>query len=173
MKERSAKERDNAGAPVEVVSAPELEQRKSEIQAMIARRAYELFEYRGGASGHEIDDWVQAEYELLYPCRHDLKESAEAIILHAELPGSFAASQLKVSVETRCLMVSGERELSVICANNEGTHREKRVQRIFRVHDLPVDVDPSKAKATLKGTTVEIVLPKAAVVLSAKAGHLS
>jgi hypothetical protein len=30
----------------------------------IARRAYELFEARGGEPGHELEDWFQAEREL-------------------------------------------------------------------------------------------------------------
>jgi hypothetical protein len=31
----------------------------------IARRAYQLFEQRGGESGHDLDDWLQAERELM------------------------------------------------------------------------------------------------------------
>jgi hypothetical protein len=31
----------------------------------IARRAYEIFVARGGKNGHELDDWLQAEAELL------------------------------------------------------------------------------------------------------------
>jgi hypothetical protein len=34
----------------------------SEIE--IARRAYELFEQRGGTHGHDIDDWLVAERDL-------------------------------------------------------------------------------------------------------------
>jgi HSP20 family molecular chaperone IbpA len=159
MKARPA--RENAGTPMTFVPANILEQRKSEIQNMIARRAYEHFEHRGRAPGHELEDWEQAETELLiYPCRHDLKESARAFILHAELPGSFTADQLKVSVEPRRLMVSGEKEISVLCGDAKGTHTELRSQQIFRVHDLPADVDPSNATATLRGAMVEIVLPK-------------
>jgi len=30
----------------------------------IARRAYELYEQRGCAHGHDIDDWLQAEQQL-------------------------------------------------------------------------------------------------------------
>lgn len=162
MKARPAGEKENASASVKFVPADMLEQRKREIQNMIARRAYEHFEHRGRIPGHEIEDWEQAETDLLiYPCRHDLRESAEAIILHAELPGSFTADQLKVSVEPRRLMVSGEKEINVLYGDAKGAHAELRSQQIFRVHDLPVDVDPSKATATLKGAMVEIVLPKA------------
>lgn len=31
---------------------------------LIARRAYELFQQRGGEHGYDIDDWLQAEREL-------------------------------------------------------------------------------------------------------------
>ena len=162
MKARPAGEKKNAGASVQFVPADMLEQRKMEIHNMIARRAFEHFEHRGPVPGHEIEDWEQAETELLiYPCRHDLRESTEAIILRAELPGSFTADQLKVSVEARRLMVSGEKEINVLYGDAKGTHAELGSQHIFRVHDLPADVDPSKATATLKGTMFEIVLPKA------------
>jgi hypothetical protein len=30
----------------------------------IARRAYEIFQARGGEHGYEIEDWLQAEREL-------------------------------------------------------------------------------------------------------------
>jgi hypothetical protein len=31
----------------------------------IAQRAYEIFQTRGGEPGHDLDDWLQAESELL------------------------------------------------------------------------------------------------------------
>jgi hypothetical protein len=30
----------------------------------VKRRAYEIYEARGGAPGHALDDWLQAEHEL-------------------------------------------------------------------------------------------------------------
>lgn len=30
----------------------------------VARRAYELYERRGGEDGHDWDDWFQAEHEI-------------------------------------------------------------------------------------------------------------
>jgi hypothetical protein len=30
----------------------------------VKRRAYEIYEARGGAPGHALDDWLQAEREL-------------------------------------------------------------------------------------------------------------
>jgi hypothetical protein len=33
--------------------------------AQIAARAYQIFLERGRAAGHDMDDWLQAEYELM------------------------------------------------------------------------------------------------------------
>ena len=34
------------------------------IERQIQRRAYELYEQRGRREGHDLDDWLQAEYEI-------------------------------------------------------------------------------------------------------------
>jgi HSP20 family molecular chaperone IbpA len=163
MKEKLAPQRHGVGTQVEPVPAQVLIDRIDEIHELIARRAYEIFESRGRADGHVLEDWVQAESELLYSCSHDVRESAEAIILHAEIPGTFTADQINFSVEPRRLIVSGERGINVLCGDSKGTHSELRPQRILRMHDLPVDVDPSKTIAMLKGETLEIIMPKATV----------
>jgi len=162
MKEQSPPRRREANTPVKLVAPGILLYQKNEIQNMIARHAYELFESRGFTHGHDVDDWIEAEVDLLHPYRHDLKESVEAIVFRADLPSSFAADQLKVSVEPRRLTVSGERELEVTCVGDVSTHVEKKTQRIFGVEELPVDVDPSRATAKLKGEILEIVMPKVA-----------
>jgi HSP20 family molecular chaperone IbpA len=161
MREQSASQRQEATTPVKLVTADILLNRQSELQSMIAHRAYELFESRGGSHGHDVDDWIEAEIELLHPYRHDLKESAKAVVFNAELPSSFTADQLKISVEPRRLTISGERVLDVISGGDEPAHAEKRTERIFQLEDLPVDVDPSRTTAKLKGgEMLEIVMPK-------------
>jgi hypothetical protein len=35
-----------------------------EQQQQIQQRAYELYERRGRTDGHDLDDWLQAEYEI-------------------------------------------------------------------------------------------------------------
>ena len=36
------------------------------LNKRIASRAYELFERRGKAHGHDVDDWLKAENEVLW-----------------------------------------------------------------------------------------------------------
>ena len=38
---------------------------KRPIHQEIAARAYQLYIERGRQQGHDVDDWLQAEYELL------------------------------------------------------------------------------------------------------------
>ena len=48
-----------------LVAEKESESQDLAIEDQIRRRAYELYVYRGNASGSEQDDWLQAEQELL------------------------------------------------------------------------------------------------------------
>jgi HSP20 family molecular chaperone IbpA len=164
MREQTVAQQREAATPVQWVTADILLNRKTELDAMIARRAFELFEGRGGGHGHDVDDWITAELELLRPYRHDLKESAGAVVFNAELPCSFTPDQLNVSVEPRRLIVSGEKELEVTCVGDVPTHVEKRTQRIFRMEELPVDIDPARTTAKVKYDVLEIVMRRVAAV---------
>jgi hypothetical protein len=46
------------GAGAKAVTAPAYD--------AIAKRAYELYLGRGGEAGHEVEDWVRAEADLLH-----------------------------------------------------------------------------------------------------------
>jgi hypothetical protein len=37
----------------------------NDIEELVRRRAYEIYEQRGSAGGSEIDDWLQAEADIL------------------------------------------------------------------------------------------------------------
>ncbi len=39
----------------------------------IRARAYELFEQRGREPGHDLDDWLQAEAEIVRPARSQIR----------------------------------------------------------------------------------------------------
>jgi hypothetical protein len=36
-----------------------------DLQEQVRRRAFELYEQRGREEGHELDDWLQAESEIV------------------------------------------------------------------------------------------------------------
>ena len=39
-------------------------QARPNVEDEIRRRAYEIYEERGGEHGHDLDDWVRAEAEV-------------------------------------------------------------------------------------------------------------
>ena len=45
----------------ELTAAP---REAADLQVRIAKRAYELFEQRGGQDGYALEDWLQAEREI-------------------------------------------------------------------------------------------------------------
>lgn len=56
--------RSQGRRPNDSVMPPIVEQFDDVPETAIARRAYELYEQRGCAHGHDIDDWLLAEREL-------------------------------------------------------------------------------------------------------------
>lgn len=46
-------------------SATAIEPAEADVAERIRERAYQLFEERGGELGHDLEDWLQAEAEVL------------------------------------------------------------------------------------------------------------
>jgi DUF2934 family protein len=44
---------------------PTTRQKPAQYEDEIRRRAYELYEQRGRVDGYELDDWLQAEAEVM------------------------------------------------------------------------------------------------------------
>lgn len=62
-------EREAAGRPSSMTedgqfTSEDVGERHSVIRELIARRAYELYQKRGGIDGEEINDWLRAEAEV-------------------------------------------------------------------------------------------------------------
>jgi HSP20 family protein len=148
-------------SPIFVEAEKLLEQMKEFSQA-ISRRAYEFFETRGREIGHELEDWFRAESELLRRIPVEIQESDEQLTARAEVPG-FSASEIKVSVEPRRLSISGKIEPAAEQKAEKLIYTERRPNGFCRTLDLPAEVDPAQAAATLKNGILELTLPKAAV----------
>lgn len=127
----------------------------------IARRAYEIFEANGRQLGRDLDDWVRAERELLHPVHLEMRESDGNLTVKAEVPG-FEAKDIEISVEPGRLSIAGKREWSKEEKEQKVLYSERRSNEFFRSLDLPVEIDPEKATASLKDGMLEVKLPKTA-----------
>jgi HSP20 family protein len=148
-------------APVKLLPGSDLFDRIQELSNSIARRAFEIFDGRGRADGHHLEDWFRAESEFLHPVHLDIAESDDALTVHAEVPG-FSAKELEVGVEPHRLTISGKRETSEERTSKKTIYTEQCLNQIFRAIDLPAEVDTLKVTATLKDGVLELSMPKAA-----------
>ncbi|PYU28929.1 MAG: hypothetical protein DMG32_01520 [Acidobacteria bacterium] len=135
--------------------------RLNELYDAIARRAFELFEDDGGIFGRDLDHWFRAEAELLHPVHVQVRESDDAIIVDAEVPG-FSASELQLSLEPRRLTISGKKQSSSEEKKGNVLYSERCSNELLRSVELPVEVNASRATATLNNGILELTALKLA-----------
>jgi len=159
---------------VKVGTPPEQTHSLQDLYEMISQRAYELFEARAYEHGHDLDDWLRAEAELLHPVHPKIHHTVNTITVRAELPG-FRADQIQVSVEPWRMTLTGKKESDESKKTARDTITERRLgqvfrllelltegplEHVFRVVELPVEIEPSKVTAWLRDDVLEVVLPK-------------
>jgi len=145
---------------IQPVRTENLFKRADAVFDNIAKRAYELFDTNGHVLGHEVEDWLTAEKELLHPVHLNVSETGEAFDVKAEVPG-FTEKELHINVEPRRLAISGKRETRKEEKKGKTICSEMCSDEIMRVVDLPADVEAEKATATLKNGVLDLHLPKA------------
>jgi HSP20 family molecular chaperone IbpA len=70
----------------------------------VARRAYEIFLERGAVPGRELDDWLEAERQILAPVAVDFEESEEYVHALASAP-CFEGAEVEISIEPHWLAI--------------------------------------------------------------------
>ncbi|MGC7847208.1 Hsp20/alpha crystallin family protein [Desulforudis sp. 1088] len=91
----------------------------------------------------------------------DIKETPEAILVKAEIPG-VSKDDIKVTFDNNVLTIRGERKSE---EKEEGTNFlrvERKYGSFSRSFSVDVPVDQEKIKASYKDGVLEVVLPKGA-----------
>jgi HSP20 family protein len=146
--------------PLKLLTVGELFNRMNEVYDAVACRAFKIFESNGQQLGHDLEDWLRAESEILHPVHMDVTEAGGQLRVRAEVPG-FTEQDLEISVEANRLTISGKRETREEKKEGKKIFFELCSDRIFRVLDLPAEVDAEKVTATLKNGVLELEMPKA------------
>jgi len=126
----------------------------------ITRRAYELFESSGREFGRDLENWFQAERELLHSVHVSITEADGFLEVKAEVPG-FTEKEIEISVEPHRLTIAGKRETKKEEKKGKTVYAESCSNQIFRSVTLPLEVETEKVTANLKNGVLEITLPKA------------
>jgi len=121
------------------------------IRNTIARRAYEIFESRGRAHGYDIDDWLQAESQVLRRIAVRLDEAEHLYTVTAEVSG-FDADELEVRVEPFRVFITGAK-------SDASASRDD--QEIFEGIDLGQEIETRTVIAELNHGRLTISMRKA------------
>jgi HSP20 family molecular chaperone IbpA len=151
---RMTEKRPEKAQAVKVVEA-DIFDTMTETTGMVAQRAYEIFETRGGRHGSDGDDVFKTEGEVLPELAVHYDVTENAVRLTAQVPG-FDAKDLEVEVGHRRAVLFGLHAVS-----KQGADEGRKEKRLMGIAELPFDVDPASARATLEGGTLQVVLTRA------------
>jgi HSP20 family protein len=156
-----ATKQQTSSSTLKPVRPSDLLNQMQQLYDSIARRAFEIFENNGRNFGRDVENWLQAESELLHPVPIDVSKCGEDLRVRAEVPG-FTVRDLEVSVEPHRVMIVGKREAKEEANETKTIYTERPSDQVLRVVDLPEAIDPEKVSASLKDGVLELTMPKAA-----------
>jgi HSP20 family protein len=111
--------------------------------------------------------WSNGDYEPL-PIRLDVKETAQAYAVHAELPG-VKKQDIAIEINGNEVSLSAETRREADASEGEKWLRvERYVGKTARKFVLPVEVDEALAEAKFADGVLELTLPKKASVMPRK-----
>ncbi len=143
-------------------AVPVLEQLERRLHD-IRRRAFELFELRGGEAGHDLEDWLVAEREVLGWPVLEVEESDRQYDFRVILPG-FKAKEVGVTATPSEIVVHARstREKKSRAAEMSSTYASSN--EVFRRIDLAQPIAVDQVKARLDDGTLRITAAKAGSV---------
>lgn len=135
-----------------ITHGEELGELQRDIQKAIAYRAYELYASRGRSHGHDLEDWLHAESDLLKPAEVQITDAGAQWIVKARTPG-FSAGEIRIGAAPRKVVIWAQ-------ASRPGSTASRYAQQLLGEIELPSAVKPEQASATLTGEFLEVRLPK-------------
>ena len=152
---------------VELLPEHHLLYEMQDIHHLIARRAYKLFAEGGFIHGHDLEDWLSAERELLHSAPMELHETDSQFYLRVEVPG-FRESEIVVAVGPLRVIISAEHQADAQQRRPKILYSECLSYRVFRSFNLPAPINPRKTARRLSNGVLEITLPKSEVEKSGR-----
>ena len=137
---------------VTTVISPEQNRRIDEV---IARRAYEIFESRGGSGWHELEDWRQAETDVRSKLCFGRTSSDDSLVVGCDIAG-FKEGSVEIWLAPRQMTICGK-----LLRHKEQVSSSAHAYQgiVFRVIALPTQIEPGRATLNMKRKFMEIHLP--------------
>jgi HSP20 family protein len=121
----------------------------NDMHDRITKSAFEIFDGNGHAFGKDLEDWLQAERELVWKPAIEIQENDQEILLRIATPG----------VDPKDIDIEVTDEEILFKAETHHKHKEEKGKvhvceftsgSLFRSVHLPKKIDPDKVKAEFK-----------------------
>jgi|SRR5271156_1875640 len=124
------------------------------IRAIIAKRAYEIYQSQGRRPGHDQENWRRAEGEILQPLSCGILQSKNEVLVSSSCSaiGANSLGEIEAVVEPHRLILVGKKR--------SDSERRKEAN-VYRVLPLKEEFDPSSATLRQRGSLLEIEIHKA------------
>jgi HSP20 family protein len=130
------------------------------ITDSIRERAFNLFQNRPGGNGSDVDDWLQAERDVVWSPASELVDDEKEFKARIALPG-FDAKEIQVSAMPDALVVQADTTHTHEGKNGAVCFCEFSGKNLFRRIELPASIDVDKVTASVEKGILEVTAPKA------------
>ena len=125
----------------------------------VQQRAFELFDKRGRELGHELEDWIRAEHQIMGWPAAELAEKPGEYKLEMTLPG-FSADQIEVTATPSEIAVHAAIKPEKKAPGDRVLWTEFGPNDVYRRFRLPQPIDVDKTSAALDQGLLKIIATK-------------
>ncbi len=126
----------------------------------IRRRAFNIFQNRNGGNGSDVDDWLQAEHDVVWSPASELVDDEKEFRARIALPG-FDAKDIQVSAMPDALVIQADATHTHEGKSGDVCFCEFSEKKLFRRLHLPASVDVDKVTASVDKGILQVTAPKA------------
>src|SRR5262245_12446544 len=125
-----------------------------DMQDRVMRRAYEIFE-QNGIVGRDLENWTQAEREIVWKPAFELYEKDGQFHLEAAVSG-VEAKDIDIEVTPEDIVLKAETRHEHTGKKGIVHHCEFESGQMFRTIHLPKKINPDKVKAEFKNGLLHV-----------------
>ena len=151
--------RERMKDPISVRKQESITNEMAGLHERIMRRAYEIFEDRGGIAGFDLDHWLAAERELVWKPSIELSEKDNELLLTVALPG-LEPNDIQIEATPEDLLIRAE--IRHEHRGDDAIHScEFHRGSMFRMIHFPKRINPDNVRAEFKNGLLSIHAPAA------------
>ena len=130
------------------------------ITDSIRDQAFNIFQNRNGGNGSDVDDWLQAERDVVWSPASELVDGKKEFRARIALPG-FDAKDIQVSAMPDALVIRADATHTHEGKNGNVCFCEFSEKNLFRRLPLPASIDVDKVTASVDKGILQVIAPKA------------